>query len=517
MSSRQATRRVRVAAPVLGLLFLAFWPPGFVGAQESTPVQASFSAQSLLPVHQISLGGRDGWDEAAVLENVQTVSGWRGGDDVVLRERFAAASDTADMLIPFDTDFLDVAGRYVLTANGRITTTITRFGAGAAAFTGGPGIEVQARSGALFNGDRTVGELSIEFWFYPVEIDEGSSILAWRGVVTEQTSTAVQRIVAEIDNNRLRWRLENVARIPDGGFESVELSSQRALIPRRWQHHRLTYDPVTTRISYDIDGVPVDVSYLTDTRRQSGDRRSFFLGTPVRGGLEIGAGLTGAIDELRVYEGSVAEYEQTQFSGDPGVLITQPIDLGSISSEIQSIVVRVEKPGGTDVRGYYRLADRPTAHDARQALGSDWNAIPSDGVIAGRAVGRFLQLRFELLADAPRQESPRLQSVDIRYVSSPPPPPPQVLMGEPVPGGVNLRWNEVRTGNIGGYRIFFGEEPGRYTGVLDLVSPLDVGNATEWSIEGLEPNVPYVFALQSYDQQGQTGPISHEIEVRGGR
>lgn len=483
-------------------------------AQDRSEIRES---SSLLPSRQIAIGGRAGWEEIALFENTGAVDGWQGGYDLALLERRAIATDSSDMLLSFDDGFEDVAGHYRVTPERSvITDAIRRYGSGAAAFSGSDGLILEPVPAALFAGDAVMGNFSIEFWFYPNLVTDGARLLHWRGFVTETGSTVIQDITVEIVDGRLDWGLDGIVLVPDGGYESASLTGRRALVPRRWQHHRLSYDPETARLSYEIDGVPEDVRYLTDTGRQNGQPNFLYLGRGIREGLTIGDGVFGVVDEFRVHRGSVPAFEDSRYSGEPGSVHSVPIDLGSESSRLRAIDLRTVQPGSTEVRGYYRLGNRRSSRDVLHALDAPWTAIPADGTIPGTAYGRFLQLRVDLLADAPREQSPRLQEISITYETSPPPPSPTVLVGESIPGGVNLRWDSVRTGNIAGYRVFFGEEPGRYTGTTGVLSPFDAGDHTELEILGLKPDVPYVFAVQSYDNQGQTGPISREIEVRGG-
>jgi len=53
-------------------------------------------------------------------------------------------------------------------------------------------------------------------------------------------------------------------------------------------------------------------------------------------------------------------------------------------------------------------------------------------------------------------------------------------------------------GEVTGYRLYFGTEPGNYT------SRLDVGNVLEYRIEDLEPGV-YYYVVTAYNSYGESG------------
>ena len=81
---------------------------------------------------------------------------------------------------------------------------------------------------------------------------------------------------------------------------------------------------------------------------------------------------------------------------------------------------------------------------------------------------------------------------------------------------MEITWEPVLQGDVAGYRVYFGERPRRYTGVDGLISPRDVGSETSAVITGLEPDVPYVFAVESYNRYRQACSLSREVQVRAG-
>jgi hypothetical protein len=397
-----------------------------------------------------------------------------------------------------------------------LTEHTRRYGRGALALTGASRLEATPVSDAIFAGERATGALSIDFWFSPTSVRDGARIFRWRGIAFDGETPIIQRVSASVTGGRIHWHLENAILRSNGTLASAELSGRRPLVPNSWQHHRFHFEPAFGRIAYEVDGVPVDIAYLTDTGTESGSPYSIYLGTSTDGSVVIGEHVTGALDEFRIVRRAERSFDDTQNSGDPGRVVFAPIDLGTAATQITGIHVTSQQPGSTEVRAYYRIGNAVTAHSIVDALSGEWRAIPADGTLRQAVYARYLQIRVDLLADAPRTDTPRLRSIAIDYIPSPPPPPPTQIRGISIRGGVELQWNPVRTGNIAGYRVFFGEEPGRYTGAGDIMSPIDAGDRNGVQIRGLDPDVPYVFVVQSYDYQGQTGSMSREIEVRGG-
>jgi len=69
---------------------------------------------------------------------------------------------------------------------------------------------------------------------------------------------------------------------------------------------------------------------------------------------------------------------------------------------------------------------------------------------------------------------------------------------------VTLNWDASPSGNVSGYRVYFGAESGNYTNMTD------VGNATTDTISGLEDGVTYYFVVSAYDATGIESDFSNE-------
>ena len=457
--------------------------------------------------------------------NTDFAPGWEGGFDVVLADAARTVRAETDLLVDFDGTLSDQAGHYGVRNNGvKLVNRPRRFGSGAAGFDGTNTVAYLPGAEALFRPDTQPGSFSIDLWLYPNHVTEGAVILRWRGALLNGASPVLQDLRLEINDRRLHWILTNlVVRADSSGTGRVEttapvhLSGRRSLIPRLWGHHQLRYDASTGQLAYRIDGIPEDIRYLSDSGREDGTSHAILFGHDTGDGIVLGERFQGAMDELRITRSVTEGPQPSRFSGVPGRVLSRPIDLGGSGAHLRALETRTHEPGGTEVRAYYRIADVVVSNDPRNALDAEWQAVAEDGTIPGNVRGRFLQMRYDLLADAARDESPRLREIVVRYNAAAAPPPPRYVTGRPVPGGVEITWDAVLQGEVRGYQVYFGERPGRYTGAAGLKSPRDAGSSTRVVIEGLEPDVPYVFAVETYDRYGQAGPLSREVEVRAGR
>ena len=74
-------------------------------------------------------------------------------------------------------------------------------------------------------------------------------------------------------------------------------------------------------------------------------------------------------------------------------------------------------------------------------------------------------------------------------------------------GTVIISWDANPEPDVKGYRIYYGTSSRSYSQVID------VGKATEYSINNLQENVPYYFAVTAYDTAGNESDFSAEVSV----
>lgn len=75
-------------------------------------------------------------------------------------------------------------------------------------------------------------------------------------------------------------------------------------------------------------------------------------------------------------------------------------------------------------------------------------------------------------------------------------------------GSVTLSWAANSESDLAGYKIYFGTASGEYSA---SGSPAIIGNATTYTVTGLQRNTTYFFALSAYDSAGNESALSAEV------
>ena len=72
-----------------------------------------------------------------------------------------------------------------------------------------------------------------------------------------------------------------------------------------------------------------------------------------------------------------------------------------------------------------------------------------------------------------------------------------------------MSWTASPDANVTGYRVYYGTAPGAYS--QPRGSGLTTGNATSWTVSGLNPGTLYYFAVTAVDSQGNESAYSNEV------
>ena len=465
----------------------------------------------------LSIGNKDDWI-GTELQNLETSAGRGGYLDLVIKTTELTADSSTDLLLPFNSAAeFDRTGHYKIVENPDYNHEILKTGSGSATFFSGKKMVLQAEEGALLSAHTNWEDFTIEFWLYPANPKEGEEILQWNGLGRQETQIYSQTIKCHFINRKLVWSFNNFFQMPQSPFSRYEISGD-PLLPRQWHHHMLRYDSSTGMLEYLIDGKPSAIIYTTESGDESHEVYTPRIGEEP-GELIIGEDLTGFIDEFHINTSFVENRSLNRFY-KPGYGLSSIIDLKYPDSELKDIHFIETSPGNSGVFPYYFLCNnRLEAEQMYRSFQGEKTILAADSPWkpyeeTTDARGRFLIVSFLLYPDLKTDQSPRVSSVEIEYVSSLPPlPPGRIRIERQNSGTVRLSWNPSPSADIEGYLIFYGEKPGEY---IYSGSPMDAGNASSIEIAGLLPFKQYFFAIKSYNKGEipQYSDFSDEISIR---
>jgi hypothetical protein len=462
-----------------------------------------------------------------------------------------------DLSLSFDEDspefFGDPGGRYSVSAvsgGGGVFLSSAglewaRLGTGAAFFSAAAGprpqpdpelrgegaerpqegpLVVAARSPeALFAPGRNLRDFSLEFWLYPLNMENGEQIINWSASRSRaRGGYYFQHIRCSVVKNRLSWNFGDFFTGP-GEEETlnISLSGSGMVVPKTWSHHLIRFDADTGLLEYLVNGSAEAIGYATDSGAEGGEVYTPVIG--LGGEFVLGKGYTGLMDEFRIHsryaggpgrefgaEGSLGKYPP-----GGGRIETRVFDLGpedGANLQLEARGGRVKLGGNAILNDYagktpfsfaddsaiqffMRIGDNPY-----RWTGEDWRAVETGAVLPPEFRGRYLQVAADLYPSADGETSPYLEELRILYQPGEAPRPPARISATARDGAVELSWREPMGDRPDGYMVYYGLNQGEYfgAGALQGPSPIDAGRRTSIRIEGLDNGTLYYFAVASY-------------------
>jgi len=466
-----------------------------------------------------------------------SVSGYSAAEGVL--GNFSPLTEPAfDLSVSFDESqpglYRDSAFHYSVTAQSSVEAAVrpyARSGTGAALFgsgeagSGSNAIVIEPRSrDALFAPGNRIRDFTIEFWLYPLNMENGEQILSWVSAIPSGSDYIVQRIHCYASRNRLQWSFSNFfASTADASYKNIEFSGNAPVVPKVWSHHLIRFDASTGMIEYLVNGISETIAYATNTGRESSE-----VFTPVAGNggaFLLGERFMGLIDEFKIHNVCAGRSTVQRYAAAGGRAVTAAVDLGDNSSG----VVRIDASGGrTSIRGTsinnefrengrFRFSDDSEmsffirANENPYLLSnSPWISFTPGADISG-VTGRYVQVAVDFYPSADGESSPYLEELRIIYLPGEPPLPPRNLTATAADGGVMLRWRHSPDSNTEGYLVYYSSVRGDLFGEGSTLgpSPLDVGKTNSMFIGGLKNGTLYYFRVASYDHI--TGTVSYNI------
>ncbi|MDR2071094.1 MAG: LamG domain-containing protein, partial [Treponema sp.] len=303
------------------------------------------------------LGGAAGWEGVENREGIAEIGMVRPSSVLALS---SAREDTAglDMALSFDEGrpelFADRTGHYQVAVSSAVASTDMRWaraGTGAAHFFGSSmtglrdleTLVITPRSQeAILAPASGIRDFTLEFWLYPMNMENGEQILTWISTrLTERKEQVYQRIQCMAVKNRLEWTFPDFFSSPDESrWLAFSLKGASPVAPRTWSHHLIRFDANTGLVEYLVDGIPEDIRYVTSTGHEGGEVYTPFIGE--EGRMVLGGRFAGLIDEFRLYGAFIDQPLLKRYPGREGRIETRVMDLGEEGSRI----IRVDAFGG---------------------------------------------------------------------------------------------------------------------------------------------------------------------------
>ncbi|WP_300758135.1 fibronectin type III domain-containing protein [uncultured Brachyspira sp.] len=356
--------------------------------------------------------------------------------------------------------------------------------------------------------DTSMASFTFEFYLNPYRVRMNSKVLSKMAIYNDNGVTKYAGIRANIINGRLVWQFNNLFSY-NGQYTNVTLSEGEYLKENEWRHHSVSFDASTGKLVKYIDGIEEEVVYLTSTGDRNGSPYVAEFDNIKLDPLYLGQGFIGGLDAFYFTPSYKRDFNLYRYSSN-GEIISRVIDFEDKNTFIDSINYTGSFTNGSYIDVYYRTSDYYFAPDddniAWQYLDNNTNTITANV--------KYVQIRAVLKSNIDRNITPILNNVDISYHKGRLPQIPVNLTAAAVNNNsVMLKWDAVHE-DVVGYKIYYGTKSGVYNDAE--YTPIQIGNQSEYYIEGLNSNEVYYFTITAIGGEGgniESG-FSKEVYVR---
>ena len=477
----------------------------------------------LLFAKEVVLGGKAGWPQLEVSENITTGTGRYGYDCLTIDTNGFKPEPETDLLINFENKENPIRyGKYEIIKNELQNVKTTELGkyAGLSRDTGG--LILKGSDGSMFGTEGLIGSFSIEFWLKPSIVENGEIVLQWHSSRNAFGKIIYQMISASFSNGHMEWLLSNIFDLFYQGNDNLIMKGNSTLVPDSWSYHVLSFDAETGLLEYIVDGHTEDLKFITTTGHEGGDIPLVLLGVPAN--LEICSEYTGQIDDFRLSRKSYSlpdsqsadnagSIEHFKYDRGGAYFRTKPM-MVSAGSSLDSLDVEMDVPSETAVNLYVRSGDNQ--YNWTDTF-PEWKPVSNREEISG-VTGLYFQIAAELFPNGDGAASPTITSIKLNYNELPLPLPPFSVKAIAGDGTVTLQWNYSVDETAGGYYVYYGNRSGEYLGrvAVEGASPINVGNVTSITLTGLKNGTIYYFAVATWSKYNENviGALSKEVFAR---
>ena len=160
---------------------------------------------------EIRLGGKNGWPQLEVADNVTTGIGRFGYQSVELKTNDFEADGFTDLILNFENPSNPVSfGDYTVLKNDLQNVSATELGKGAGLSRDNGGITLKGKEGTFFGSEGLSGSFSIDFWLNPALAENGEEIFQWHSSRTVDNHIIYQMMNANFEGGHIKWYLSNI-------------------------------------------------------------------------------------------------------------------------------------------------------------------------------------------------------------------------------------------------------------------------------------------------------------------
>ncbi len=517
-----------------------------------TMVDTVYTASKL----ELRYGGKtNNWKFTTFLKNTQEQLSRNGSKEIVLIDNEYMSDGSVDLLIHFNgpnknTASNDLKDTYtIIKHNFHYDSRRKVFGSAAGKFMHPSNtLILRPKPKSFFNKTQHCGSFTIEFWLNPAILSDGEVIFSKYGpVIKNNMISNYSGIICKIERKRLLWELRHIFHKPnytdeldqDTSVRKIKITSPRRIKSKRWSHHALSFDSLSGKLTYYINGREVKSQFITESGQAEDTVLTPKFYPQEKSMLVIGKKFYGFLDEFMISKVSKTSipkllrfpkenirkkhFNTQKYIALDGEVTSKVVDLEMTGSYLKRVKLNVEEKRGSNIILQYRLSQDFFKTDNRVVPWQNIDVNNPAFLIRNKITGRFFQWQAILKRGENGNFTPVLKEVSFQFNIDKRPSSPKNLVAFSSEGRVYLRWRGNIERDIAAYKIYYGIAKGNYLGdeqSIDIepyivnVNSLSDKIRPVYIISNLKPNKVYYFTVTAVDKNGHESQSSNEVSVK---
>ncbi len=384
-------------------------------------------------------------------------------------------------------------------------------------------ISLLPKTTSIFFPGNVPGSFTIEFWLYLYQTFDHQYVVRYTGQnLSDERDRSTYGFSVFVQDKKLAYSFENFFWSNSGEPYSVNIAENENLVPYRWEHHAISFNINTGKITTYKNGIEQEVKWVTT----DGSMRSPICNPLIKEEMStpflIGRSAFFSLDELKISRNALSDFSLNRFENRPGVLITDVYKISDNLSSLKRLFFETEAPEYSYIKYAYRISDKYFMPD--DAV-NEWVYVKNgiEQFPENLSTGKYVQFKIEVYPYENLDTAISIRSIQMQYVVDHSPNAPILMSAIPGDERIDLKWMPSTEEDVVGYEIYYGTRERLYIcdDSADGESPVYVPFVQQgelkpigFTLRGMHNETPYFISLRSVDRNGNRSEYSREIYVR---
>lgn len=376
---------------------------------------------------------------------------------------------------------------------------------------------------SIFAPGNIIGSFTIDFWLYTYKDYDYQYIIKYIGNnLSDEKDKNNYGFSIFIKNGRVVYQFMNFFFTEKKESVSLDIKDEDNIILNKWEHHALTFDIKSGKISVYKNGMEQDVKWVTESGAPLSEVLTPKIKEEMSAPFLIGKSAFFSLDNFKIGSYSATGFDLKKFNTANSYMITDVYKYSTNKAALKKISFQADSPDYSFIKMAYRISDTyflPGDKDIKWIYlqnGSENFPPDLDG-------GKYIQFMLSVFPYEDEDKEVNIYSIRMDYSVDNTPANPVITGAKPMDGKILMSWIPSPEDDIAGYEIYYGNRIGDYIcdeaaeGKSPIFVPADEPgriNQMSYMLTGLVNEKPYFISVRSVDRNGNRSQYSKEIYAR---